>query len=131
MTRKAFTKLAIVSVVMLALAAATIGLVTAMRHRASRLLQARADSILSKKEKPEAIKVGRNAEAAIGANESRAPDSSADIQAYKLRAYPADDIPIEATIAAQNGWAALKAASDPGPGTWQLIGPAKQLIRAC
>src|SRR5712691_7842168 len=70
------------------------------------------------------IKAGANAEALPGANESRNPDSTPDIEAYLLRAYPGDDIPIDATIAAQNGFAALNANAH-SPGSWQLIGPSK------
>jgi hypothetical protein len=87
-------------------------------------LKARADAIVSKKGDPDEIKKGRNAEAVIGANENRGPDSTPEVERYLQRAYPADDIPIELTIAAQNGWASLNA----GPhsaGTWQLIGPSK------
>jgi hypothetical protein len=113
----------VAGVVSIALAAAAIGLVSAKQSRVTRLLKARADAIVSKKEVSDAVKPGRNAEAAVGA-ESRNPDSSAQLEAYLLRAYPSDEIPIEATIAAQKGWASLNAGSH-SAGSWQLIGPSK------
>src|SRR5215831_9050166 len=121
MRRRRVTGLTVAGLCVLALAAAA--LIAARPHRASRLLKARADAILFKKEKPEAGKAGKNAEAVVGA-ESRNPDSSADVEAYLTRAYPGTEIPIAATIAAQNGWASLNAASHSG-GSWQLIGPSK------
>jgi hypothetical protein len=126
MKRRKPARLVVGAIVLLALAAAAIGLVTT-RHsrnklRESALLKARADAIVSKKQ-VETIKAGKNAEAAVG-TENRGPDSSPDIEAYLLRAYPAADIPLEATIAAQNGWAALNASAH-SAGTWQLIGPSK------
>ncbi len=92
--------------------------------RASRLSRARANAIVFEKEKPEKTTAGRNAQAAIGANEQRSPDSSPNVQAYLQRAYPAADITIDSTLAAQAGWASLNAAAH-SPGTWQLIGPSK------
>jgi hypothetical protein len=107
------------------LTAAVIRLVT---DRSTRLSTARskvlADAIVFKKENPDEIKPGRSREAAIGANEQRGPDSTPDIQAYLERAYPVADIPLDATLAAQNGWASLNAGAH-SPGTWQLIGPSK------
>jgi hypothetical protein len=121
MTRKRITKFALAGVVVFALAAVTVKLVTV---RASRLSRARADAIVFEKEKPEGAKAGRNAQAAIGANEQRSPDSSPDVQAYLQRAYPASDISIDSTIAAQNGWAFLNGGAH-STGTWELIGPSK------
>jgi hypothetical protein len=113
---------AVAGMVALALAVAAIGLVA--KTRASRSLKSRADAIVFKKGDPDVIKAGRNAESAFGANETRGPDSSPDIQAYLIRAYPAAEIPMEATLAAQNGWASLNAGAH-SAGTWQLIGPSK------
>jgi hypothetical protein len=78
---------------------------------------------ITKKGDIDLFKPGRNAEAVPGP-ESRNPDSSPDIEAYKLRAYPADEISIGDTIAAQNGFAQLNASAH-SPGTWQPIGPSK------
>ncbi len=60
-------------------------------------------ALVFEKTSPWLLKPGANAETAVGPNESRNPDSTPDIEAYLLRAFPADDIPIDATIAAQNG----------------------------
>jgi hypothetical protein len=56
--------------------------------------------------------------------DARSPAATPNVEAYLLRAYPATEVPGEATIAAQQGWAALNAASH-APGAWQLIGPSK------
>lgn len=112
-------------IVALVLAAAAIGLVTVRASRTSLLVSARADAIVSKKGKPEAIPARRNVEAIPGAaNESRGADWSPGIEAYLQRAYPAAEIPLEATLAAQQGWASLNAGAH-SPGTWQLIGASK------
>ena len=55
---------------------------------------------------------------------SRSPDATPGVEAYLLRAYPAGEIPGDATLAAQSGWAALNA-SGHSTGSWQLIGPSK------
>ncbi len=124
MRKRRFIRFAVAGVVALALAAAAIGLVSARKSRASRLLQARADAIVFKKGSPDAIKAGRNAEAAIGSAETRLPDTSAEVEAYLLRAYPEAEVPGEATLAARSGWAALNASAH-SDGSWQLIGPSK------
>ena len=54
----------------------------------------------------------------------RAPDSTPAAEAFLIRAYPGDDVPASASLAARAGWAALNG----GPhaaGAWQLIGPSK------
>ena len=55
---------------------------------------------------------------------SRSPNSTPNVEAYFLRAYPATDISGEATIAARDGWAAINAGAH-SRGTWKLIGPSK------
>ena len=121
MSKTKVTSIALVGMVVLALAAATIKHVTG---RSARISKARADAIVFEKERPEGARAGGNAQAAIGANEQRSPDSSPDVQAYLQRAYPATDISIDSTLAAQNGWASLNAGAH-SAGTWQLIGPSK------
>lgn len=122
MKRGRLIRLAVAGVVALVLAAAAVGLVAVRQSRESRSLKARADAIVSKKD-VETIKAGKNAEAAIGP-ESRNPGSSPDVEAYLLRAYPATEIPGDATLAAQAGWASLSAGTH-SSGSWQLIGPSK------
>ena len=124
MRSKASTPFAVAAVSVLAVAGAAAGLVAARQSRASQLLKARADAIVFEKREPEAIKPGRNAEAAIGASESRSPDTSPDVEAYLLRAYPVAEVPGEATLAARTGWEALNASAH-STGSWQLIGPSK------
>ena len=94
----------------------------------SRVERARADALLSPKVDLDEMKGGRNTniEEAIGANEVRNPDATPEVQAYRLRAYPATDIPTDASFAAQAGWAALNADSHSG-GNWQLIGPSRAI----
>jgi hypothetical protein len=81
-----------------------------------------------KKGDADRIKPGQNRQTAIGANESRHPDLTPDVERYLNRAYPADEVPMKATVRAQQGWAALVAASANSPaqaqvGVWKLIGP--------
>ncbi len=70
---------------------------------------------------------GRSAEAAVGPNEVRHPDETPEVEAYLARAYPLDEVPISATLAAQNAWAHLQSAGG-SPGTWQLIGPSSGTV---
>lgn len=72
--------------------------------RGSRSDKSRADALLFKKGAPDAIKVGKNKEEAIGPNEVRNPNATPDVEAYLRRAYPAGDIPTDASWAAQQGW---------------------------
>ena len=124
MKRERLIRLAVAGAFALVLAAAAFGLVAMRQSRESRSLKARADAIVSKKGIPDAIKAGRNAEAAIGANEVRGADSSPGVEAALRRAYPADEVSSDATLAAQNAWASLNAGAH-STGTWQLIGPSK------
>lgn len=121
MKRGRLIRLAVAGAVALVFAAAAVGLVAV---RQSRSLKARADAIVFKKGSPDKIKAGRNAEAAIGANEVRGADSSPGVEAALRRAYPAAEVSSEATLAAQNAWASLNAGAH-STGTWQLIGPSK------
>src|SRR5450830_1922716 len=124
MKRGSLIRLAVTGAVALMLAAAAVGLVAVRQSGESRSLKDRADAIVSKKGSPDAIKAGRNAEAAIGANEVRGADSSPGVEAALRRAYPAAEVSSEATLAAQNAWASLNAGAH-STGTWQLIGPSK------
>jgi hypothetical protein len=83
-----------------------------------------ARSLAFTKGDPDEIRAGDNKRAVIGANERRGADSSPGIEAYLQRAYPAGEVPMAATVAAQNGWATLNAGAH-SPGSWQLIGPSK------
>jgi hypothetical protein len=77
-----------------------------------------------KKGDPDMARPGDNKRALFGPNESRSPDYTPDVEAYLLRAYPETEVPGDATLAAQNGWAALNASAH-STGSWQLIGPSK------
>jgi hypothetical protein len=91
---------------------------------AEQQLKARADAIVFKKDGPESLKRRQNAEAAIGVDESRSPDTAPAVEAYLLRAYPETEVPGEATLAALTGWSALSA-NGHSDGSWELIGPSK------
>jgi hypothetical protein len=54
----------------------------------------------------------------------RAPDRTPAAEAFLIRAYPATDIPSDASLAARAGWAALSASAHSN-GSWLLIGPSK------
>jgi len=84
----------------------------------------RVPLIASKKGLPGGIAARKNMQALAGANEDRSADSTPDVEAYLRRAYPGDEVPMSATIAAQNAWAALNALPA-SPGAWQSIGPSK------
>lgn len=88
----------------------------------------RASAILGPKGEADGVARGKLAETVpttpVGPADQRSPDSSPDIEAYLERAYPATDIPMNATLAAQNGWASLST-SPHSAGAWQLIGPSK------
>ncbi len=57
-------------------------------------------------------------------DEARTPDRTPAAEAFLLRAYPATDIPSDASWAARSDWAALNASAH-STGSWQLIGPSK------
>ena len=69
-------------------------------------------------------RAGGNAEAAVGANESRSFLSSPDVEKYRNRAYPATEVQWAQTIGARQAWNAVQAAGA-SSGAWQLIGPSK------
>jgi hypothetical protein len=108
-------------VALLSLAAAVVNFVPAEN---SPIAKRRADALLAPKGDADEVKPGRNAAAAIGANEVRNPNATPDLEAYLQRAYPATEVPTDSTFAAQSGWAALNSASHSG-GQWQLIGPSQ------
>ena len=118
--RSAWLALCIIAMLVL-VAAAAISFVPTGTSRVDRV---RADALLSPKGDfdDDEMKPGRNAEAAVGANEQRNPDSTPDVQAYLQRAYPGKDIPTDASFAARVGWASLDSESHSG-GRWRLIGP--------
>src|SRR5438105_9728061 len=127
MNRWRFTGLALASVLGLVLVSAALALVvvTKTRSNSSTGRSARVFPVFPvKKGEPEARAKGRNVEAAVGPNEARDADYTPGIEAYLQRAYPADEVPGEATLAAHSGWAALNAGAH-SPGSWQLIGPSK------
>lgn len=69
----------------------------------------------------------RNKKDAVGKNEDRSPEGTAEAEEAAHRAYPAsvDDISLRATLAAQGAFGAIKARSKKTPGQWALIGPSK------
>jgi len=67
---------------------------------------------------------GANKRALVGPMDARYPDYTAEVEAYLLRAYPGSEVPGDATLAAQQAWAALNASAH-SSGAWQLIGPSK------
>jgi len=125
MNRRSVVVMAVLGTAMaVAFAATVVGVVGMKQARVDRLLKARADAIVSKKDGPESLKRRQNAEAAIGVGESRSPDTAPAVEAYLLRAYPETEVPGEATLAALTGWSALSA-NGHSTGSWELIGPSK------
>jgi hypothetical protein len=70
------------------------------------------------------LRAGDSKRALAASMDARWPDYTADVESYLLRAFPASDIPGDATLAAQSGWATLNASAH-SAGTWRLIGPSK------
>jgi hypothetical protein len=75
--------------------------------------------------KYEKLAEGASVESAVGKNEDRSPDGTAEAQEAFWRAYPAavNDISIEATLNAQAAFRSIQARSKNAPGQWELIGP--------
>ena len=122
MRRWRFARLVAAGLAALGLAVAAIALVTTLRSGTAGA--GKADAIVNSKGDRDAVTPGKNAEASVGGNERRGPDATPEVEAYLQRAYPADEIPIDATLASQRAWASLSARAHSG-GTWQLIGPSK------
>src|SRR5258708_38845563 len=114
--------LAVAGFAVLALVAAAMVLTAFGRSGASSAHEPRA--FVHQKDDPSRLAAGRNAETAVGANEQRGPDSTPDVEAYLQRAYPADEVTMDQTIAAQNGGASLAAGPSSRPAR-QSIGPSK------
>jgi hypothetical protein len=69
--------------------------------------------------------LGGNKGAVFG--DSHRGDYSPAVEAYLLRAYPADEVSSDATVGAWNGWASVNGKKH-SPGTWQLIGPSQASV---
>ena len=72
----------------------------------------------------EKLAEGGTEQYAVGKNEDRSPDGTAEAQEAFWRAYPAtvNEISFQATLNAQSAFEAIQARSA-GSGSWQLIGP--------
>lgn len=57
--------------------------------------------------------------------ENRSPDSSYEAEQAAIRAYPAAEVPFDATLNAVRSWASIKSKSKNAAGRWELIGPSK------
>jgi hypothetical protein len=127
MRRSKFTRLAIAGLAALVLAIAAMALAAARKPATPKTHEPVA--YVHKKVVPSRMAAGRSAEAAVGANELRHPDSTPDVEAYLQRAYPGTEVPMEATLAAQSAWAQLEA-GERSAGSWQLIGPSSATVPA-
>src|SRR4051812_37668278 len=105
-----------------ALVLAAVALAVTSTKMSTPLLQAAKPRHAPKKMDADSFKPGVNAETTV--MEGKNPDSSPEIEAYLLRAFPATEIPGDATLKAKADWSALNASAH-GAGTWQLIGPSK------
>ena len=123
MRHRTMVRFTVAGVAVLALAAAAVGLAVARRSGVA------SDRSVRPFVHAKGNAAGKNVEAAIGPNEVRNPDSTPDVEAYLQRAYPAAEITMEQTIAAQHAWAALAAGAS-SPGAWQLIGPSTAKVPA-
>src|SRR5258705_12011405 len=68
-----------------------------------------ARAFVFQKGDPDRMTPGKSVRTAIGP-ERRGPDATPDVEAYLLRAYPGDQVPMEATLAAASAWAGLESA---------------------
>src|ERR1700737_832406 len=103
MNRQRYARLAIAGLLAIVPVAAALALIVVTRSGPSGGRVARA--LPFKKGDSEEFAKRKNVGAAI--NEARDVDFTPDVEAYLLRAYPADDVPAEATLAAQDGWSGL------------------------
>src|ERR1700692_4267399 len=85
---------------------AAVALAVTSTKMSTPLHQAAKPAYTPKKVDADLFKPGRNADATVTA-ENRNPTSSPDVEGYLRRAYPANEISGDATLAAQQGWAAL------------------------
>ena len=118
---RTMTRTQLVIVLVAALAATTF---IVLKHRAPAVRPTTVPPFVLMKGDPDAREPGENKRALIGPMDERWPDYTPEVEAYLLRAYPEAEVPGAATIAAINGWNAMKA----GPhsdGAWELIGPDK------
>jgi hypothetical protein len=79
-----------------------------------------------KKGDPDAVAAAKNSQAAVGPNESRSPEGTAEAQEAAWRAYPAAEVPFSATLNSVTAWNKLKGKSQSAsntPGQWSLAGP--------
>ena len=70
------------------------------------------------------LQPGGNKKALFGASEFRWADYTPAVEAYLKRAYPGNEVPLEATLAARSGWESMNLKPH-SKGTWQLIGPSE------
>ena len=70
------------------------------------------------------LQPGGNKKALFGASEFRWADYTPAVEAYLKRAYPGNEVPLEATLAAKSGWESMNRKAH-STGTWQLIGPSE------
>src|SRR5437899_2953821 len=122
MTTRRSTRIAVASIA--ACAIVTTALIFLAVNRSEVRAEDRARAAVLGKSDGARFKPGDSRRAAVGVNESRSPDFTPDVEAYLLRAYPEAEIPGDATLAAQSGWAALNASAH-STGSWQVIGPSK------
>ena len=91
--------------------------------------EARANPFPLKKRVPER-KPGQNGRYEV-VPENRSPDEGFEAEQAAMRAYPAEDVPFQATVNAVNGWKSIQAKSKKNAaGTWELIGPSKATYTA-
>lgn len=77
-----------------------------------------------KKGEPDRIKALKNVRT-VPVPENRSPDMGYEAEQAAIRAYPAADVSLEATLNAQQSFASIKSKSKNAAGAWQLIGPSK------
>src|SRR5438477_2653388 len=87
---------------------AAVALAVTSTKMSTPLQQAEKSAYTPKKADADLFKPGRSAEARV-VGEQKNPNSSPEIEAYLIRAYPNTEISGDSTLAAKAGWAALNA----------------------
>src|ERR1700694_1671517 len=104
MEPRRFTRLAIAGLMVVVPVASALAFVVVTRSGSS---GEGVRAIALKKSDSDAAAKSRNVMAVIG--EARDVDYTPGVEAYLLRAYPNDEVPTDASVAAQDGWRALNA----------------------
>lgn len=110
-----------------ALVIASVGMAFMASKTSSRAGAPAPRAFVFKKGDPDMKRAGDNKRAVFGANEYRGATYTPALEEFLKRAYPANDVPGNATIAAKNGFAGMHKKGH-SKGDWQLRGPSRSTV---